>query len=181
MVVGVGESETQNWRSYTRGCYGLTMITEALITIALTFQPSPSGDGGGSDWDRLAECESGGNWSANTGNGYSGGLQFTDATWQAMGGSTESAWAASKAEQIAVAERLYAEVGWSAWPGCAAQLGLSGAPSGGGGGGGGEAPEPEPEPEPEPAAEQPAAEAPSDEVQQQIDEQIASGQLPPGL
>jgi resuscitation-promoting factor RpfA len=112
------------------------MIIELLIAGA-SFIPVPGGfpAQSESDWDRLADCESGGNWSANTGNGYSGGLQFSDSTWQANGGSTESAWAASREEQIAVAERVYAQVGWDAWPGCAAQLGLSGAPSGGSGGG----------------------------------------------
>jgi resuscitation-promoting factor RpfA len=106
----------------------ITVIAATLLNLA------PMGAGDGSVWDRLAACESGGDWSANTGNGFSGGLQFSDSTWQAMGGSTQSAWAASREEQIAVAQRLYDEVGWSAWPGCAAQLGLSGDPGGGGGG-----------------------------------------------
>jgi hypothetical protein len=122
-----------------------------LIFFALALSvvaPAQSDDG--SVWDRLAQCESGGNWSANTGNGYSGGLQFSDSTWQAMGGPTEEAWAASREQQIAVAERLYDAVGWSAWPGCAAQLGLSGDPGGSGGGSPQGEPEPSPEPEPEP-------------------------------
>ena len=78
---------------------------------------------GGSVWDRLAQCESGGNWGTNTGNGYSGGLQFAPGTWRANGGSG-SAHGASRAEQIRVAERVKASQGWGAWPACSAKLGL---------------------------------------------------------
>jgi nucleoid-associated protein YgaU len=79
----------------------------------------------GSTWDALAQCESGGNWSTNTGNGFSGGLQFTDSTWAAYGG-TGSAANATREQQIAVAENVQASQGWGAWPACAAKLGLSG-------------------------------------------------------
>ncbi|MFM9272526.1 transglycosylase family protein [Pseudarthrobacter sp. NKDBFgelt] len=78
-----------------------------------------------STWDALAQCESSGNWSINTGNGYSGGLQFSPTTWAAFGG-TGSAADASREQQIAVAERVQASQGWGAWPSCSAQLGLSG-------------------------------------------------------
>lgn len=78
-----------------------------------------------STWDSLAQCESGGNWSTNTGNGFSGGLQFTSSTWQAYGGSGSPA-DASREQQIAVAERVQASQGWGAWPSCSSQLGLSG-------------------------------------------------------
>ena len=78
---------------------------------------------GGSVWDRLAQCEAGGNWGTNTGNGYSGGLQFAPGTWRANGGSG-SAHNASRAEQIRVAERVKASQGWGAWPACSARLGL---------------------------------------------------------
>jgi LysM repeat protein len=77
----------------------------------------------GSVWDRLAQCESGGNWGINTGNGYSGGLQFAPGTWAAHGGSG-SAHNASRAEQIRVAERVRASQGWGAWPACSSKLGL---------------------------------------------------------
>ncbi|GAA1387859.1 hypothetical protein GCM10009613_24340 [Pseudonocardia kongjuensis] len=76
-----------------------------------------------STWDKLAECESSGDWSINTGNGYSGGLQFLPSTWKAYGGSGE-AHNASKAEQIRVAENVLEGQGWGAWPSCASQLGL---------------------------------------------------------
>jgi resuscitation-promoting factor RpfA len=80
-------------------------------------------------WDALAQCESGGNWGINTGNGYQGGLQFSPSTWAAFGGQGSAA-NASKSEQIAVAERVLAGQGWGAWPACSAKLGLSGAPTG---------------------------------------------------
>ncbi|MBC3194978.1 transglycosylase family protein [Pseudonocardia sp. C8] len=76
-------------------------------------------------WDQLAQCESGGNWSINTGNGYQGGLQFSPSTWRAYGGSG-SASSASRAEQIAVAERVLAAQGWGAWPSCSKKLGITG-------------------------------------------------------
>jgi len=79
--------------------------------------------GGDSVWDKLAQCEAGGNWSTNTGNGYYGGLQFTQGTWTANGG-TGSASDASREEQIAVAKRVQASQGWGAWPACSAALGL---------------------------------------------------------
>jgi hypothetical protein len=82
-----------------------------------------SAPAGGGVWDRLAQCESGGNWGVNTGNGYSGGLQFAPGTWRANGG-TGSAHNASRAEQIRVAERVRATQGWGAWPACSARLGL---------------------------------------------------------
>jgi hypothetical protein len=85
--------------------------------------PSVSGDG---VWDQLAQCESGGNWAINTGNGYYGGLQFSIGTWDAYGGSSYAARPdlATREEQIAVAERLRAARGYSPWPACASKLGL---------------------------------------------------------
>ena len=78
----------------------------------------------GSVWDRLAQCESGGNWSINTGNGYYGGLQFNLGTWQSVGGSGYPH-QASREEQIHRAEILRdRNGGYGAWPSCSAQLGL---------------------------------------------------------
>ncbi len=74
-------------------------------------------------WDRLAECESGGNWSINTGNGYYGGLQFSLSSWRAVGGSGYPH-QASKSEQISRAEQLLQIQGWGAWPACSSKLGL---------------------------------------------------------
>jgi hypothetical protein len=87
---------------------------------------STSGGGGGSVWDALAQCEAGGNWSINTGNGYSGGLQFAPGTWSGHGGSeyASTASGATREQQIAVAERVLASSGWGAWPACSRKLGL---------------------------------------------------------
>ncbi|MCC5480011.1 transglycosylase family protein [Streptomyces sp. NPDC059680] len=84
-----------------------------------------------SEWDAVARCESGGNWSINTGNGFYGGLQFTNSTWAAYGGTAYAARAdlATKAQQIAVAEKVLAGQGKGAWPVCG--TGLSGTPYGG--------------------------------------------------
>lgn len=84
-----------------------------------------------SDWDRLAQCESGGNWQINTGNGYHGGLQFSASTWQAYGGGQYAPTAdqATREQQIAIAEKTLAGQGWGAWPACSASLGLNSAPT----------------------------------------------------
>jgi hypothetical protein len=76
------------------------------------------------NWDAVAQCESGGNWSANTGNGFAGGLQFKQATWNANGGVGSPA-SASREEQIRVAENVLASQGANAWPTCGS---LGGAP-----------------------------------------------------
>ena len=77
----------------------------------------------GSVWDRLAKCESGGNWSINTGNGYYGGLQFSLSSWRGVGGSGYPH-QASRAEQIKRAEILKSRGGWGHWPACSKKLGL---------------------------------------------------------
>jgi hypothetical protein len=74
-------------------------------------------------FDRLVQCEANGNWHANTGNGFAGGLQFTGSTWRAYGGTGSPA-QASREAQIAVAQRVLAGQGWSAWPACSRTLGL---------------------------------------------------------
>ncbi|WKX20570.1 MULTISPECIES: resuscitation-promoting factor protein RpfA [unclassified Streptomyces] len=86
-----------------------------------------------SEWDAVAQCESGGNWSINTGNGYYGGLQFSASTWAAYGGTQYASTAdqASKAQQIEIAEKVLAGQGKGAWPVCG--TGLSGAAYTGGG------------------------------------------------
>jgi uncharacterized protein YabE (DUF348 family) len=98
----------------------------AAIVRVGTKEPvsEPNFASGGTVWDSLAQCESGGNWAINTGNGYYGGLQFNLGTWQAYGGSglpSEN----SREAQIAVAERLRAATGgYGSWPHCAGVLGL---------------------------------------------------------
>ena len=73
----------------------------------------------------MAQCESGGNWSINTGNGFYGGLQFTQQSWNGVGMSGSPA-TATRAQQIEAGERLLAIQGWGAWPACSAKLGLYG-------------------------------------------------------
>ncbi|WP_214370477.1 transglycosylase family protein [Pseudonocardia sp. H11422] len=92
----------------------------APLAVAGTANAAPD-----SAWDRLAQCESGGRWNINTGNGYSGGLQFNPTTWKAFGGNG-SAHNASREQQIAVAERVLAAQGWGAWPSCSSKMGLRG-------------------------------------------------------
>jgi resuscitation-promoting factor RpfA len=77
-------------------------------------------------WKRLAQCESGGRWHINTGNGYYGGLQFSAPTWRAYGGRkfARNAHRATRAQQIKIAERVRRGQGWGAWPTCSRKLGL---------------------------------------------------------
>jgi resuscitation-promoting factor RpfA len=82
-------------------------------------------------WDKVAKCESGGNWAINTGNGFQGGLQFTQSTWRSFGGTSfaPSANRASREEQIAVAEKVLAGQGWGAWPVCSRKANATGQPA----------------------------------------------------
>ncbi|MEJ7832583.1 MAG: transglycosylase family protein [Nocardioides sp.] len=99
---------------------------DAIIAIGTAAPPEPEPDfsGGSTVWDALANCESGGNWAINTGNGYYGGLQFNLGTWQAYGGTGLPS-DNSRETQIAVATRLRdAAGGYGSWPSCSAQLGL---------------------------------------------------------
>lgn len=97
----------------------------ALAGAAAGLGAAPASAASTSTWDAIANCESTGNWSINTGNGYYGGLQFSQQTWNAFGGAGSAA-NASKSQQIAVAEKVLAAQGWGAWPACSAKLGLSG-------------------------------------------------------
>lgn len=103
---------------------GITVAAVSAAGLALSATAANAATST-STWDALAQCESGGNWSTNTGNGYTGGLQFSASTWAAYGG-TGSAADATREQQIAVAEQVQASQGWGAWPSCASQLGLSG-------------------------------------------------------
>jgi resuscitation-promoting factor RpfA len=103
------------------GRAGLALVAAGapVIPAALLAAPAAHAE---TDWDALAECESGGDWSINTGNGFGGGLQFTDSTWSAFGGSGQPE-DAGRAEQIRVAERVKAEQGMNAWPTCSRKTG----------------------------------------------------------
>jgi len=84
-------------------------------------------------WNALAQCESSGNWHINTGNGYYGGVQFAQSTWEGFGGTQYASRAdlATRRQQIATAEKVLDVQGWGAWPSCSAQLGLSSADASG--------------------------------------------------
>lgn len=99
------------------------LAMRAGIVGALTAAPLAAfaGTASAHNWDAVAQCESGGNWGTNTGNGYYGGLQFSQSTWEANGGSGSAA-SASRAEQIRVAENVLASQGPGAWPTCGANL-----------------------------------------------------------
>ncbi len=98
-----------------------------VATVAGGMATASSAQAGGSVWDRVAQCESGGNWSINTGNGYYGGLQFSDRTWDGFGGERYAATAnrATKAQQITIAQKVLKVQGPGAWPTCGARAGLT--------------------------------------------------------
>jgi nucleoid-associated protein YgaU len=103
----------------------------ALAAIALALGIGLTGttpaDAAKTVWDKVAACESGGNWKINTGNGYYGGLQFSSGTWRAYGGAKYASRAnkATKGEQIAIARRVLASQGPHAWPVCSRRAGLT--------------------------------------------------------
>ncbi|WP_026533058.1 LysM peptidoglycan-binding domain-containing protein [Arthrobacter sp. H41] len=114
----------KNQKLVTNARRGLAAV--ALSGLALGAAAGSATAAPASDWDALAQCESGGNWGISTGNGFSGGLQFTPSTWAAFGGQGAPQ-NASREQQIAVAENVLAGQGWGAWPACSAKLGLSSA------------------------------------------------------
>src|SRR3954470_21012188 len=109
----------------------LAGVTGAVVAAPLMAAGNASA-ATASEWDAVAQCESGGNWSINTGNGYYGGLQFSSSTWAAYGGTAYASTAdqASKSQQIAVGEKVLAAQGKGAWPTCG--TGLSSAAYSGG-------------------------------------------------
>ncbi|YAL82855.1 transglycosylase family protein [Dermacoccaceae bacterium W4C1] len=118
-----------------RRAAGVVVASAAMVGAGLASTGEASA--ASNVWDRLAQCESGGNWSINTGNGYYGGLQFSASTWRAYGGGKYAAYAhqASRAQQIAIAQKTLAGQGPGAWPVCSVRAGLTrangGATSGG--------------------------------------------------
>lgn len=106
--------------TFTRRIIGTGAAVAVTAGIGLVSAPSAQAD----VWDQVAACESGNNWSISTGNGYSGGLQFSPSTWRANGGSGSAA-NASKAEQKRVARNVLKTQGAGAWPVCGRKAGLS--------------------------------------------------------
>lgn len=108
----------------------ITVMETSTAPVETTLPPPPLSAPPSSPtysvWDALAQCESGGNWSINTGNGYYGGLQFSYATWIDMGGGiyAEYPHQATREQQINIGQRLQTQSGWGQWPGCASSLGL---------------------------------------------------------
>ncbi|MFF2923857.1 transglycosylase family protein [Streptomyces celluloflavus] len=119
------------------------MLAGAAAALALWLPggaaaAGPRGDGDGPaayacavdgwPWGCIAECESGGDWHINTGNGYYGGLQFGQPTWERYGGLGHAPRAdlATRGQQTEIAEKVLADQGWTAWPGCSGHYGLSG-------------------------------------------------------
>jgi cell wall-associated NlpC family hydrolase len=102
------------------------LVLPLLAALSATLVPAEASATPG--WDALAHCESSGNWAADTGNGYYGGLQFSASTWAGYGGREFAAQAnlASKDQQITVATRVAAAQGWGAWPVCSKKAGLAG-------------------------------------------------------
>ncbi|AJW39633.1 hypothetical protein NY08_1603 [Rhodococcus sp. B7740] len=135
---------TQN--DFGKRALGLVAIAGAAVAIPLGVSAGTA-NAASNNWDAVAQCESGGNWSINTGNGYYGGLQFSQSTWTANGGTGSPA-NASKAEQIRVAENTLQSQGPGAWPVCGQQL-TKGAST------------PEPEAAPAPAPQPAPAPAPA--------------------
>ena len=92
-------------------------VTAGALSVVPFTVAAPSANADSVDWDAVAQCESGGNWSTNTGNGHYGGLQFKPSTWAANGGVGSPA-TASREEQIRVAENVLRTQGLRAWPKC---------------------------------------------------------------
>jgi len=101
------------------------MTAAFAVADGVAFSTLASAGGSQAQFERLAQCESGGNWAINTGNGYYGGLQFNLSTWRGIGYSGYPH-QASKATQIAAGQKLHSQRGWSPWPACSRKLGLSG-------------------------------------------------------
>jgi cell wall-associated NlpC family hydrolase len=111
----------------TRTALAATVGVSTVAAALTVGGGSPASAASNSTWDKVADCESSGNWAINTGNGYFGGLQFSPSTWAAYGGRSYAPQAnqATRAQQIAVAERVLAAQGPGAWPVCGPRAGLS--------------------------------------------------------
>ena len=111
---------SQTARIVARSTAGATAFALPIVGMTTTAHAATE-----EQWDNVAECESGGNWHINTGNGYYGGLQFTQGTWANYGGRAYAARAdlATRGEQITVANRVQAAQGWGAWPVCSQYAG----------------------------------------------------------
>jgi hypothetical protein len=103
-----------------------TSVSVAAAATAPMLTAVPAEAATDSTWNQLAQCESGGDWHINTGNGYYGGVQFSDSTWDSFGGERYASRAdmATREQQIQIAEKVLDSQGWGAWPACSSELGL---------------------------------------------------------
>lgn len=110
-----------------------TAAISSVAAVPLIAMGAPAEAATVATWDKLANCESSGNWHINTGNGYYGGLQFSASTWRGFGGTKYAARAdlATKSQQIEIAEKVLDVQGWQAWPACSRKLGLGADDKGG--------------------------------------------------
>ncbi len=113
--------------SNTRRYVGRAVVAGVALGAPLAIAAAPAQAATASQWDTVAQCESGGNWSINTGNGYYGGVQFSQSTWAGFGGTAYASRAdlATKSQQIAIAEKTLAGQGKGAWPVCGKGLGAA--------------------------------------------------------
>src|SRR5690349_11943086 len=118
-------ARTSRARKQARLALGLAAF--GVAGTAALIGPASAAQASSVNWDAIAQCESGGNWSINTGNGFYGGLQFTKGTWRAYGGTKYASTAnkASRSEQIAIAEKVLRGQGIGAWPVCGKKSGSS--------------------------------------------------------
>lgn len=111
------------YTSISKRAFGTLAVAGALVAVPLTMSTGTA-SAATHNWDGVAQCESGGDWNINTGNGYYGGLQFSLSTWRAYGGPGYPH-TASRETQIAIATKLRdASGGYGAWPACSRSLGL---------------------------------------------------------
>ncbi len=117
----------QHARTKTLRSLGLMLVAGATGGVVLLGSGGAAQAKDGVNWDAVAQCESGGNWGINTGNGYYGGLQFSGSTWKAYGGGkyASSANKASRSQQIRIAEKVLKGQGIGAWPTCGKKGGSS--------------------------------------------------------
>ncbi|MBW0016964.1 MAG: transglycosylase family protein [Mycobacterium sp.] len=106
-----------------RNSFTKTLTVAGFVAASITLSAGVANAAPAPNWDAIAQCESGGNWAANTGNGEYGGLQFKPATWSQFGGVGNPA-ANSREQQITVADRVFAEDGLEPWPKCGSESGL---------------------------------------------------------
>lgn len=127
-----GRHRAPSTSSFPRLARRLAVIGTAAVAAGVAVA-GPAAAASDATWNSLAQCESSGDWSINTGNGYYGGLQFSQPTWEAYGGLQYAPRAdlATREQQIAVAERTQDSQGWGAWPACSAKLGLTGSDNAG--------------------------------------------------